>query len=364
MVTPCYPRFVGDYHGGFIQSLCHRLAKHVEVTVLSPRTRTLSEIGEPFKVYRFPYMPLRNMEYIAEVTLKEAPLLHIAELPPYLFMAYLQSIGFKVDLVNTHLAIPLGVVTSFHPRRVPRVVTCHGSDCSLPIRKGIYHPFTRLALRKSDRIIVVSDYVKKLAVRLGADPSKTRRVYLGVDVKRFSPKKVEHEVQTIGTLGRMVKEKNVEDILLAFEQLRKGRDLRLLVGGDGPNLQSLRRLARNKGISGVYFLGKVSKPEDFYRRCDVFVLSSTSEGLSSSLQEAMASGCVPVAVNGYGCPEVVEDGVNGLLYRPRDVSNLVKSIGVALDNQLMGSAARKTIVNDFNADKNVESYLGVYHEVA
>jgi glycosyltransferase involved in cell wall biosynthesis len=364
VVTPSYPRYVGDYHGGFIQSLCYRLAKHVTVTVLAPRTRTQSNIAEPFKVLRFPYMPLRNMEYIAEVTLKGAPLLHLAELPPYLVMAYLHSYGIEADLVNTHLAIPLGVVNSFNLKKVPRVVTCHGSDCSLPLRSGVYLPFTRLALRKADRVIAVSEYVRKLAVKLGADSEKTRRVYLGVDVKRFKPKKSERDVPTIGTLGRMVTEKNIEDILLAFEQIRKSRDLKLIIGGDGPNLKALKWLAKQREIEGVSFLGRVKRPEDFYRLCDVFVLSSTSEGLSSSLQEAMASGCVPVAVKGYGCPEVIEEGVNGFLYKPRDIRQLIKSILSALDNPWMRNTARRTIVSDFNADKNVLEYLNVYREVA
>jgi hypothetical protein len=133
IVTPSYPRFEGDYHGGFIQNLCRRLAEHVDLTVLAPRTRTLNQPKEKFKVLRFPYMPLKRMEFVAEITLKGAPPINIVELPPYLFSAYFHTLKEKqVDLVNTHLAIPLGFITSLNPIRVPKVVTCHGSDSICP----------------------------------------------------------------------------------------------------------------------------------------------------------------------------------------------------------------------------------------
>jgi glycosyltransferase involved in cell wall biosynthesis len=224
-------------------------------------------------------------------------------------------------------------------------------------------PFTKFALRKADRVIAVSEYIRKLTIRIGAEPKKTRKVYLGVDVERFKPIKRMHKRQTIGTLGRIVKEKNVEDIILAFKQISKHRDVKLLIGGDGPNINSLKRMAESMQLRDIHFLGRIKDPSDFYKRCDVFVLASTREGLSTSLQEAMASGCVPVAVRGCGCPELIRDEVNGFMYVPRNVKQLTLRIESALENPKMGLMARRTILDSFNAETNSLKYLDVYFEL-
>jgi len=128
-VTPSYPRFPGDYHGAFIHDLCTRIAdRGVDLKVLAPRTRTLKPIQTNHPVRRFPYLPSQWMELIPERTLKNAPLGHLVQLPPYLASALLHVASEATDLVHAHLAIPLGFIASMNPRGAPLLVTCHGSD--------------------------------------------------------------------------------------------------------------------------------------------------------------------------------------------------------------------------------------------
>jgi glycosyltransferase involved in cell wall biosynthesis len=98
----------------------------------------------------------------------------------------------------------------------------------------------------------------------------------------------------------------------------------------------------------------------FHRLCDVFALASANEGLSVSLQEAMSSGCVPVAADAWGSREVITDGVDGFLYRARDVEALAARLEAALDAPRMGVKARETIVSGFNLDTNYRKYLDAY----
>jgi len=100
-----------------------------------------------------------------------------------------------------------------------------------------------------------------------------------------------------------------------------------------------------------------------HQTCDVFVLSSAREGLSVSLQEAMAVGCVPVVVNGLGCPEIVRDSGNGYLYRSGDVGDLKEKILRAASDLTLGLKARETIEERFDIGKNARRYVELYREV-
>jgi glycosyltransferase involved in cell wall biosynthesis len=198
--TPSYPRYRGDYHGSFVQALCGRLAGHVDLTVLAPRSRTMGPFPEPYPVHRFPYLPRSCCELLAEMTMVDAPASHIVQLPMYLASAYLHSLKGSYDLVHTHLAIPLGLLAAHNPRGTPQLVTCHGSDCTLPARNGFIAPTVRHALRKADRVVAVSEAVKERALRLGARRDSTETIYLGVDVERFTPPRKRRGPPTVGVL--------------------------------------------------------------------------------------------------------------------------------------------------------------------
>jgi len=357
--TPSYPRYPGDYHGSFIQALCRRLSRHVELTVLAPRSRTMDQYPESHKVERFPYLPRRSCELVAERTMVDAPGSHLIQLPAYLMSAYLHHVKNDYDLVHTHLAIPLGLLASHNPRRVPQLVTCHGSDLALPSRNPVYVPFTRHTLRAADHVVAVSRHLERLVHRLGVPPQRTETIHVGVDVEMFRPRN-RRGPQIIGTLGRVIPGKNVEDLLRAVSILQCSRDVRLLVGGDGPHLPTLRRLSSDLGLRDTYFLGRVHDAPGFHRLCDVFALASVNEGLSVSLQEAMASGCVPVAADAWGSRELITDGVDGFLYRPRDVEAMASRLEVALNAPNMGVKARETMVSGFNLDTNYMKYLDAY----
>jgi glycosyltransferase involved in cell wall biosynthesis len=372
-VTPSYPRFRGDYHGRFIQDLCCRLAENgIDIEVLAPRSRSCRSYTSGFKVRRFPFLPSRRMELLSERTMKDAPLNHLVQLPPYLISAYLGIIAEHADIVHAHLAIPLGFLATMNPKRTPLVVTCHGSDCTLPCTEPVYRPFVRHALRNADRIVAASHFIRGLAVSLGAPAERVEVIYLGIDTSRFGPPKEESlrekmgipaDVPVIGSLGRLVPEKRVEDLLMAAPRVIGETDVHFIIGGDGPHRHYLEGLADNLGVTNISFLGEVRDAARFHRLCDVFVLASVREGLSTALQEAMATGCVPVAVNGFGCPEIVREGENGYLFEPGDVGGLTGKILQAASNLDLGRRARETIEQGFDTGKNAKRYAELYHEL-
>jgi glycosyltransferase involved in cell wall biosynthesis len=251
-------------------------------------------------------------------------------------------------------------------------VTCHGSDCTLPCTDPVYRPFARLALRRADRIVAASHFIRDLAVSLGAPAERVEVIYLGIETSRFMPSDEESlrekmgipaDAIVVGSLGRLVPEKRVEDLLMAAPKVSGETDVHFIIGGDGPHRPHLERLADNLGVANVSFLGEVRDAARFHRLCDVFVLASVREGLSTALQEAMATGCVPVAVNGFGCPEIVSEGENGFLFEPGDVGGLTEKILQAASNLDLGRRARETIEQRFDTDKNARRYVEIYHDI-
>ncbi len=370
VVTPCYPRFPGDFHGAFVRDLCLRLAaRGVELEVLAPRSRTMEAQDAPYRVRRFPYLPLQRFELLSEATMKGAPPDRLAQLPSYIASALMHVSSSNPSLIHSHIAIPLGFVSAIAPVNAPRLITCHGSDCTLPLDNPAYLPFTRHALRKADAVVTVSDHVGHLASRLGARRVET--IYLGVDTRRFSPPRDRRHLKSmvglspdalvVGTLGRLVAEKSVDDLIDAAKIVGGRVDSIFLIGGDGPERLRLERRARNMG--NIVFTGVVRDAPAFHALLDIFALPSSREGLSLSLQEAMATGCVPVAARGQGSGELIADSVNGCLHNPGDALDLAEKILEASRSLNLGAEARETIVEGFDAEAGADRYAELYREL-
>ncbi|MBD3206707.1 glycosyltransferase [Candidatus Bathyarchaeota archaeon] len=360
VVTPSYPRYLGDYNGAFVQSQCRELSRYVELSVLAPRSRTLEHYSEKFEVRRFPYLPYKRMEFIAEQTMKGAPYPILSTLPLYLTSAFANIVASKETLIHLHIAIPLGVPVIQAKKSRPVIITCHGSDITYTVEKSILRPICRNILRQASTVVTVSRYLQGL---LGSLEVNSRVLPIGIDVKRFSPvKRKQGSTINIGVLGRLVPEKRVQDTLKAMKLIEKKLDCHIHIAGDGPELYKLKRLSERYGVKSI-FHGRVQYPEKFLGKCDVFVLSSIREGLSTSLQEAMASGCTPVAVNHYGCDELVKHGENGYLFKPGNIPDLAECIQMAAEKPELGKKARKTILQNHDIEKNTLRYLEEYKKL-
>ena len=144
---------------------------------------------------------------------------------------------------------------------------------------------------------------------------------------------LEQDARYALTVCRLMVWKRVDQIVRAVAELPA--DVRLLVAGDGDMLEEWRRLAADLGVGDrVTFLGNVphERVPLLIRAADVFVLNSEYEGLSHTLLEVQALGTPMVASGVCGNPEVVEDGVNGLLVDPRDHHDLAGAMSQVLDD--------------------------------
>jgi glycosyltransferase involved in cell wall biosynthesis len=150
---------------------------------------------------------------------------------------------------------------------------------------------------------------------------------------------------------------------------RSNPDVRLLLAGDGPLRYSLEARAAVQGVGDrVTLLGHRSDVETVLNALDVFALSSTSEGLSNTILEAMASGLPVVATRVGGADELVDDGVSGLLVPPSDPIALAAALGELTGNRDkrlgMGAAARRRAESEFALSRMIGRYEDMYWRLA
>ena len=138
-------------------------------------------------------------------------------------------------------------------------------------------------------------------------------------------------------------------VIPAFAQVaRKYSAARLLVVGDGSLRNVMERQAAESGISGcVEFAGRQPQDalQDYFDEIDILLMPSRSEGFGLTALEGMARGCVVVAADVGGLPEVVIDGETGLLHRKEDINDLVKAISQLIDNPLLMTSMSQAAVN-------------------
>jgi len=162
-------------------------------------------------------------------------------------------------------------------------------------------------------------------------------------------------------VGRLVKVKGVEYLIKAAIGLK--HNFRLLVVGDGPELQSLVELAA--GDSRIMFMGFRSNVQDILAQTDIFVLPSLSEGVPLALLEAMASGCACIVTN-IGLP--IYHGRDGLVVEPKNSSELALAIENLIDNvelrKTLQNGALQYIKENHSLDRMAEIYADQFRRIS
>lgn len=233
-----------------------------------------------------------------------------------------------------------------------------------------------------DAVIAVCESAREAEIkRASAAPDKVVTIYNGVDAGRFATvnlraaAQVRHffgiaaEAPLLGAMGRLHPQKGFSDLLAALVQVREAiPSVRLLLVGDGGLRDSLETQAREMGLSGlVTFAGMRTDVPEILSALDVFVLPSLWEGMPNVLLEAMAAGLPVVATAVGGTPEVVVDGVTGLLVPPRDPAALAQAIATVLRDadvrRRMGEAGRERVERCFSLEEMVRRTEDLYEEL-
>jgi glycosyltransferase involved in cell wall biosynthesis len=215
----------------------------------------------------------------------------------------------------------------------------HGAPTELQLKSR----FLDLLLRKPDMIIAVSDDTKKmLKEKLKISQDKIQVIYNGI--KAGSRHVHFNEGNTIFTVSRLVPEKGLKYLIDALILVKKKiRGVKLFIIGDGPSRKDLEIQTTKNGLTDtIFFLGFQQFPEKHYEKYDIFVLPSLEEGFGLALIEAMSYGKPAIATRVGGIPEIIEDGINGILVSPKDHKALANAlIDLLSDKSLRKKLARK-----------------------
>jgi sugar transferase (PEP-CTERM/EpsH1 system associated) len=261
-----------------------------------------------------------------------------------------------------------------------RINGAHGRDAADPEGRNPRHNFLRRAMvpfydccyANSTAMLEWNSKV------IGVPEHKSRLLGNGIDADKFHPPLAGKQqlacfgpgCTVIGTVGRIEHVKDHAGLLEAFILLRarlpeQSAHLRLAIIGDGPLLPALRARADAAGIGALVWLpGARSDVADILRGLDIFAMSSLAEGTPGSALEAMASGLPVVGTRVGGIPEVIDDGVTGILVPPSDPAAMADALGRYACSPDMarqhGAAGRERILRKYNMPAMVAAYKSLY----
>ena len=266
----------------------------------------------------------------------------------------------------------------FSSMRAPVVTSCRGALISIaswdPSRTG-HTDALRRAFGRSSLVHCVSAAIADDAVEIGLAPDKVRIVRPAVDPGDLHPAKSDpiggRAVRVIG-VGSLIWRKDFEHALRAVRTaVDRGADLRLDIVGDGPDHQHLRYSIDDLGLGDRVRLHGRQDPGAIarsLRTADVFLHTSSSEGISNAVLEAMASGLPVVTSDAGGMREAVRDGVDGFVVGVRDTEATADALALlAADPSLraqMGAAGRGRVEAEFRLDAQIAAFSDLLHDAA
>jgi glycosyltransferase involved in cell wall biosynthesis len=392
--TYWYPQHASDTQAIYVHDINRHLVRRgTVVTVVTPGDPSLprEEVFDGVKIVRFPFEPPPDLTYgrVAQSQVswvgrfaRVVVMAHYLEAQYRAILAEARENG--ADVVHAHWAIPTGpaAVLAARKLRLPSVITMHGGDVYVNPEQGYdfptrwyIRPPLRWTLRHAGALTAITEDCRQHALRAGAPPERIRLVFNGTDLRRFSPRENGGNPRwgphMIFACRQLFPRKGIRFLLEAAAQLKpRFPDLKIVLAGDGFERPALVGLAQELGIaSDVTFLGWVANSElpQYYRAAALSVIPSLEEGFGIPAAEAMGCEVAVVASDAGGLPEVVEDGVTGLVVPRGDSAALAQAIGSLLADpdrrRQMGQAGRARALRLFDWDRTAEQFEALYREV-
>jgi N-acetyl-alpha-D-glucosaminyl L-malate synthase BshA len=292
---------------------------------------------------------------------------------------------YGLDLLHVHYAIPHSVSALLARQmlaakgiRLPFITTLHGTDITLVGQDPGYLPITRFGIEQSDGVTSISAHLKDETERsFGITRGiEVIRNFVNCDVykpdearrRELRPKYARADEKIVIHLSNFRRVKRVGDVMETFVRIAREVPSRLMLIGDGPDRSIAEHLALHHGIQDrVHFLGKQDSVQDLLPLGDLMLMPSEMESFGLAALEGMACRVPCIATRVGGVPELVEDGVNGMLFPVGDVEAMAAAaIRILKDDalqQTMAEAARKTAQDKFCTSRIIPMYERYYEQV-
>jgi glycosyltransferase involved in cell wall biosynthesis len=284
----------------------------------------------------------------------------------------------RIDLVHAHMyhANLYGRLAAFR-EGVPAVISVHNTYVRPKILRRVVNGWLA---RRTPFVLAGSEAIRDDIVKYdGVPPGKIRVIPYGVDADTFKCALSREEAREklglpgdrflVGTVGRLEEQKGQKYLIEAAGRLRReGMGVTLLIVGSGREEDRLRDLAQREGIGDdALFLGTRRDLPELFRAMDVFAFPSLWEGFPIALLSAMAAGLPVIVTPVGGVPEVVKDGINGVIVPAGDPIALAAAIRRVREDpvgaSVLGGAAEATIRNRYSHWTTARRIMEIYEQV-
>jgi glycosyltransferase involved in cell wall biosynthesis len=271
----------------------------------------------------------------------------------------------NLDLMQAEYIPHSGIVPAvFGRRNIPLVLKFHGDDARIfPFKNPVYRHITRSMIHRAAYVITASEEMQKPLVTLGLDPERCAAVHTGVDTRFFTPGEKAEARRILGIsmekmlflfVGRLHPWKGIDEIC---QVAKICPDFLFVFVGPGlvpdhpPNCT---------------FTGQ-KKPVDirmWLNAADCLLLPTYTEAVPAAVMEAFACGIPAITSDVGGCPEIVEEGKNGLIVPVRDVTSLKNAVEWMYHNPRdrlrMGKEGRITVCEQFDHEILTQKLMGIH----
>lgn len=278
----------------------------------------------------------------------------------------------NIDVIHTHgyKSDILGVMAA-KKAGIPVVVTPHGFENAADFKLRTFIWLGCQSMRFADKVVPLSPQLIEDVRQYGVNEPKLVYIQNGVDLSevdavRIAPPKLQKDKKRIGFIGQMISRKNIFDILNIFDQLAQCRDdIELVMLGDGDERPALEEHANNlSSKADIHFMGYRDDRLDYLRSFDLFVMTSTLEGIPRCLMEACAMAIPVAAYDIAGIDQLITHEKTGLLAELGDQSNLKKHWQSLLDDQdlatRLGQNALEYVNEHYSAKRMASEYVTLF----
>jgi L-malate glycosyltransferase len=287
----------------------------------------------------------------------------------------------NLDLLHVHYAIPHSVSALLArmmaaPRRLPFITTLHGTDITLVGNDRSFLPITKFSIEQSDGVTAISHYLKQRTLDEFdiKHPIEVIPNFVNCDLYCRKPDPALRAAWApdgepiLMHLSNFRPVKRVTDVVEIFALVREKMNVKLVLIGDGPDRGAAEYIVRKKKLGrDVRFLGKQDRVYNLLGQADLFLLPSDMESFGLAALEAMAAEVPVLATNVGGLPEVVEHGIDGYLFTPREVEigarYAIEILSRADRGREMGQMARVNAKKKYCANDVIPMYEDYYRKV-
>jgi N-acetyl-alpha-D-glucosaminyl L-malate synthase BshA len=287
----------------------------------------------------------------------------------------------NLDLLHVHYAIPHSVSALLArmmaaPRRLPFITTLHGTDITLVGNDRSFLPITKFSIEQSDGVTAISHYLKQRTIEefdikrpIEVIPNFVNcDLYYRKENPALRAQWAPDGEPILMHLSNFRPVKRLTDVVEIFALVREKIRAKLVLIGDGPDRGAAEYIVRKKKLTrDVHFLGKQDRVYQLLGQADLFLLPSDIESFGLAALEAMACEVPVVATNVGGVPEVIEHGIDGFLFTPRDVEIGARYAMEILSRpdrgREMGKVARVNAKKKYCANDVIPMYESYYRQV-